>query len=699
MSESQRFKRILTRRAGASSDARVGRIARLAAAGVVAAAIGVPASAALVGNDDVADRPATVPAAGDRVAGGSNSSAAKRGDRDVRRFGASKARAAGAHAPRVQREASKPIYGTTVEKNLPITMADGTILRANVHRPTDPKTGELAPGRFPVVLIETAYGKDLAAYAAGFSDLLGAPEYFVKRGYMAVMVDVRGTGASEGQWSFNDPQEAEDSKEVIDWVADLPGSNGRVGMTGASYLGITQLFAAASVGKNSPLKAIFPMIASNSIFREAVMPGGLLGLEGVTAYLSLTALTNTTNPLIAADPETVAGPLADHLAGLLDFHAGATVDVLTGGPRSEDGAFWRARGPERVLDQIVENKVPAYLVGGFDDVFQGGVFRNYVGLQNAWAGRKTHLAMAPGQQVTGNYQALVGPWFHAGIGSGGPDLEAIQLRWFDRWLKGLRNGVENTSKPLHIIERGRQERELAQWPVPDASVRAYSLAPKGKLTTAPAPAGSANLIWTGVSLPCQRTTETWALGILQLATSQIGLPEPCADSALQPTLPGPLAQTFTTEPFTKAATIAGPITAEVNLKSTTRDAEIIAKVYDVDAGGRAVELTTGGLLASHRAVDEALSWHAKNGLTIYPHHPITHAARQPLVPGKTTTLQVFIPPTVHTFQPGHRLRVVLTTGETPDFIPLPGDIPNLLGGLYTLALGGATPSRLIVPVM
>lgn len=670
--------------------------ARVVLGAALALALGVPASVALVGNEEAPRRP------GSSALGRTTPQAGEGGTASAAPSGASTGRAtrsAQATSPAPAVASSAPVYGVSVRKNLPITMADGTILRANVYSPTDPATGKVAAGPFPVVLVETAYGKDLAGYAASFSKLLGDPEYFVKRGYISVMVDVRGTGSSEGQWSFNDPQEAEDSKQVIDWVAQLPHSNGRVGMTGASYLGITQLFAAAEVGPGSPLKAIFPMIASNSIFREAVRPGGLLGLEGVAAYLSLTAATNSLNPLIAADPRSVVGPLVDHVAGLLDFHVGATADVLAGGARAEDGAFWKARGPERVLAKVAGNGIPAYLVGGLDDVFQSGVFRNYVGLQNAWSGRSTTLPMAAGQRATGRYQALVGPWFHAGIGAGGPDLGEIQVRWFDRWLKGIKNGVENTSSPLRIIERDRRTHALAQWPVPQAPARAYALAPGGRLTTAKAPSGSAPLLWTGASLPCHRTTEIWNLGILQLALAQLGLVEPCADSALQPPLPAPLMQTFTTDPFVESVTVAGPISAEVTLQATTRDAEIIAKVYDVDPKGRAVEITTGGLLASHRAVDPGLSWDSSNGLRIYPHHPITHAARQLLTPGRTTTLEVAVPPTVHTFKPGHRLRLVLATGELPAFIPLPSDLPNLLGGIYAVKLGGSQPSRLIVPVV
>lgn len=605
--------------------------------------------------------------------------------------------AAAAAAPRP----SAPDFGSVERRNQEIRMADGTILRADVTVPADPRTGRAAAGRFPVVLTETAYGKDLATYAGGFTTLLGTPAYFARRGYIAVLADVRGTGASEGLWTFNDPQEAQDSVEVIRWAAALPESNGRVGMMGASYLGITQLFAAAEIGRGSPLKAIFPMVASNSIFREAIMPGGLLDSEGAALYLGLTAGLNVANPLISSrgDARLAAQPLLDHLGGLLGFHAALGGEVVTDGSRLEDGPFWRARGPERVLAQVVRNGIPAYLVGGLDDLFQSGVFRNYVGLQNAWARRPTTAPMAPGQRTTGRYQALVGPWFHAGIGKGGPELNALAIRWFDRWLKGVRNRADRTRTPLKVIGRDRRMRRLAQWPVPGTRATAFRLAPGGGLRTGDVPAGTTPLAFTGVSLPCNRSSEVWALGLGEAITDALGLPEPCRDGSAQPPLPAPATATFTTAPLARPLTIAGPLTASLVVRSTTPDAELIAKVLDVDEQGRARELTMGGLLASHRAVDEGLSWRGTDGLLLYAHHPITRAAKRPLVPGVPTRLDIDIPPTVHTLAAGHRLRVVLATGEFPARFPLPADLPALLGGIARVGLGGDAPSQLNVPVL
>lgn len=618
----------------------------------------------------------------------------------VPRAPATSARAVAARAKRPAAQPSQPRYGTLTRTNQAITMADGTVLRANVTVPADPTTGKAASGRFPVVLTETAYGKDNATYAGGFTGLLGRPDYYARRGYVAVIVDVRGTGASEGQWTFNDPQEAKDSVEVIRWAAALPASDGRVGMVGASYLGITQLFAAAAVGPGSPLKAIFPMIASNSIFREAVMPGGLLDAEGIAMYLGLTAGLNVANPLIASqgDPSVWAAPLADHIAGLLQFHVGVSAEALADGPRAEDGEFWRARGPERILDRIVANHIPAYLVGGLDDAFQSGVFRNFVGLQNAWSGRTTTLPMAARQQVTGRYQALVGPWFHAGIGKGGPDLDALALRWFDRWLKHVPNGIDRSATPLHVIERDRRTRELARWPLPSAPPRAFALTPTGGLTTAAADAGTTTVAFTGASMPCNRSTEIWLLGLGEAVTDALGVQEPCRDSSELGRLPAPASQEFTTEPLDAPLTIAGPITASLLIRSSTPDAELVAKLFDVDERGAERELTMGALLGSARATDPALSWRGANGLLIYPHHPITHAASRPLVPGRSERLDIEVLPTVHTLLPGHRLRLRLTGGEFPARFPLPDRLPDLLGGVYTVQLGTGA-SQLNVPVL
>ena len=112
-------------------------------------------------------------------------------------------------------------YGVGSAKNSPVTMRDGTVLRADVYYPTA-ANGKRAAGRFPVVLTLTPYGKNVAG-AAGVSDETGPSTYLVKRGYIDVVADVRGTGDSGGQFGLFDPKQDTDGRTLVDWAARRAG--------------------------------------------------------------------------------------------------------------------------------------------------------------------------------------------------------------------------------------------------------------------------------------------------------------------------------------------------------------------------------------------------------------------------------------------------------------------------------------------
>src|SRR3954469_25724992 len=143
-----------------------------------------------------------------------------------------------------------PRYGVGKQSNVAVTMSDGTVLRANVYFPTDPNTGAAAHGPFPVIMVQTPYGKDTTGSASGneggaeAGSQAGPMPYFVKRGYIDVVAEVRGTGDSGGTFNLLDPIEGRDGAELVNWASRLPHSNGRVGMYGPSYMGIDQYMTA-----------------------------------------------------------------------------------------------------------------------------------------------------------------------------------------------------------------------------------------------------------------------------------------------------------------------------------------------------------------------------------------------------------------------------------------------------------------------
>ena len=316
------------------------------------------------------------------------------------------------------------VYGTASTNDIAVTGAGGTTIRVNEIYPTT-ASGQPAKGPFPVLLTMTPYGKGQggssapgsAATPSSGSATGGADNYLVQRGYIEVVEDVRGTGDSNGSWGLFDPIQQRDAVKVLNWAAHLPNSNGKVGTYGPSYLGIDQLLLAGTVGKHSPLKAIFPMVPANDIYRDTSFMGGLLDFEFAETYLGLTGTLNTVNPLgdAVSDPallSDLAGVEADHVNGLATYHAAQTENILTGGPQAYDGSYWQARNPENMLARVAANHIPAYMVGGEFDIFQNGEPLNYAELQNAWAGRGTTAPMQAGQRTTGRYQLIVGPWEH-----------------------------------------------------------------------------------------------------------------------------------------------------------------------------------------------------------------------------------------------------------------------------------------------
>ncbi len=627
------------------------------------------------------------------------------------------------------------VYGTASMNDIKVKGARGTTIRVNEIYPTTP-SGQPAKGRFPVLLTMTPYGKGQggsssagsAAAPSNGSATGGADNYLVQRGYIEVVEDVRGTGDSNGSWGLFDPVQQQDAIKVLDWAAHLPHSDGRVGTYGPSYLGIDQLLLAGAVGRHSPLKATFPMVSANDLYRDTSFMGGLLDFEFSEAYLGLTGTLNTITPVTdaATDPallSDLAGIEADHVGGLASYHAAVTENVLTGGDEAYDGSYWQARNPENVLARVVANHIPAYLVGGEFDIFQNGEPLNYAELQNAWAGRSTTAPMVSGQRTTGRYQLIVGPWEH--LNGSAVTVDPLELRWFDTWLKHEHTGMAGTPTPLHYYDLGTGRfDETSTYPFTRSGPTHLYFGPSGTLSpSAPAAAGaggslpgpvppvaglpvsvpgvgpttSDTITWSPSGAPCGRPIDQWAMGGISVPAGAAGLLAPCvSDDRVAEA--GPSAISYTTSPLAQAETVAGPITATVYASATTSETELVAELEDVTPNGTAYPLTEGALLGSLRAVDQTRSWSA-DGVTVLPYHPFTQASSQPVVPGAVTKYQIQIFPTLVTIAPGNRLRLTLSTTDTPHLTPLPGELPKLAAGVYTISRSASAPSSVTLDTL
>src|SRR6266699_1565778 len=132
------------------------------------------------------------------------------------------------------------------EFDVPATMRDGTVLRANVFRPA----GE---GKWPALLTRLPYGKD---FPLGSSVL--DPAQVARRGYVVIVQDTRGRFTSEGEWEDPMRHEALDGYDTVEWASKLQYSNGLLGMYGISYFGFTQW--ASLIEQPQALKAAMPIM-------------------------------------------------------------------------------------------------------------------------------------------------------------------------------------------------------------------------------------------------------------------------------------------------------------------------------------------------------------------------------------------------------------------------------------------------------
>ncbi|MBA2955329.1 CocE/NonD family hydrolase [Nocardioides sp. MAH-18] len=593
--------------------------------------------------------------------------------------GATSAAHGGARASWAPRPPTYP--QTVVQQDLAIPMSDGTVLRGDLELPAN-ADGQAVDKRFPVIVTITAYNKA----TGGFGGLAGGDgSYLVQRGYAQLTVDARGTGSSEGEWAAFSRREDQDAGEVVEWAhsRQRPWSNGRVGMSGPSYLGISQIFAAGE--RPAGLKAIFPQVPAADVYRDVVASGGAIDVGFIPLWLGLVTGTSVIPPQVAAtDPQSGLGALFSHLTAAATFTAPLMLRALLGDEPAYDGPFYDDRSPGRVIDRVT---VPTFLVGGEFDIFQRGTPLLFENLRKR--GVPTKMIIGPWDHIQGSSGAEIGT---AGYGS----LSELQLRWFDRYVRGVPDPtLDRDIPPLTYYEQGSGRWTTGrQWMGRQraASFRLSGPATAGGghgvLTAGRAADGTAYVPPVPVSGLCTRSTNQWTAGLPRTALADL----PCwSDNAANDRT----GIVYETAPLTKALRLRGPINARLYTSSPTGDGMLSVAVSDVAPDGTVTRLTGGWQVLSHRALDTSRTRYL-DGQVIQPFHPFTKAAQKPLASGEVAPVDVEVFPTAASIAPGHRLRIAVQAFDVPHLLPTAPSLPGMLTGL-TIHSSAAYPSVLTVP--
>lgn len=518
-----------------------------------------------------------------------------------------------------------PSYGVIKQSGIQLTMSDGVVLIADVSFPTDLKTGQRVSDKFPVLLTQNPYN---VAIGGGVVSAFSG-DYFVQRGYIFASVDVRGTGRSQGVHEMFAPREAEDGAALVTWAAKIDGSDGRIGLQGCSQLGINQLETVTRLGPGSPVKAMIPACGSGDFYRDTAFDNGIPTL----------------------------------VAAALDIWA----DASKGGDKAFYRDYWRARDRIARAPSMASADIPMLFWSGWHEPGALGSLELYTALQNLASGRPASAKIGDGQEVSGKYQVILGDWGHAG----GLD-SAIELQWFDTWIKGIDTGLPKATRtPLHLAELGGSKRwvNASGYPLVTNYTPLY-LSSSGVLSRSlPSSSGQDELTWDGI----------WIDSI-----------------------------EYTSEPFAQGAMLAGPPAARIQLTSSNANAQLVLELFDKAADGSLKRISSGSVLGSLRSLDATKSWLDDKSL---PQRPFLALDKdQPLTPNQATRLDVPLWPTVWSIEPGHRLVVRIGTrvpiGDCAGLLSVPRGCSltepmsqSLEGGVYKLQRGGELGSLIALPLL
>jgi putative CocE/NonD family hydrolase len=565
-----------------------------------------------------------------------------------------------------------------IDKNVMVPMRDGVRLATDVYR-----LDNAAPA--PVLLARTPYDKERAVASTGVPfDIMRA----VQAGYTVVIQDVRGRFASEGTCNAHF-QEDRDGADTIAWAAVQPWSSGGVGTFGGSYVGCTQWIPARE--QPPALRAMAPAVTPSDMYEGSMYQGGANVLHGLRWAVGITQ--DEIRRRVARGgkpPDTGASldlqavlahlPLDDH--PLFRDTAPFWGDWLAH-PTAD--AYWRPISPCAWYEQV---SAPALNISGWYDIFLWSTLQNYQGMRQRGAS----------EQARRNQRVIIGPWTHsdfsgsfperefgAAAGSDVIDLAGIQLRWFDRWLRDVDNGVEEEAPVMLFVIGIDRWRTEADWPIPDTEYRPYYLHSAGQANTLH---GDGSL---SAEAPGDEPRDVFLYNPLRPVPTvggQVLLPGGNAN--------GPRDQravemrddvlAYSTPVLDRPVEVTGPIELVLFVASSARDTDFTGKLVDVYPDGRAMILTEGILRARYR-----------NSFT----------EPELLEPDAVYELQLNLWATANVFLPGHRIRLEVSSSNFPRFARnsnTGGEVATEAASAYRPAVNrifhdAAHPSRLILPII
>jgi predicted acyl esterase len=556
------------------------------------------------------------------------------------------------------RKTAEARHDLLVENDVEIPVRDGARLKADIFRP---KGG----GRFPAIMNIGGYRKDkiwvppadLEEKANPYMNWETVnPLWWIPRGYIAIRVDTRGSGKSPGRFDPWSRQEALDFYDCIEWAAKQRWCNGRIGTSGISYFAMNQWLVAGL--KPPSLKAIIPWEGAADMYRDLAYHGGLFCLGFVGNWYN--------------------NHMAHHLLGKPQEH---NPDALS--------SNWLWEYMSHSLDT------------GWFDQRRADWGRIEVPMLSAgnWSGMGLHLrgnteGFTRAASLLKKLRIHAGTHYHPFYSEDG---RRDQLRFFDYWLKGKRNGVMDEPPVKLLIRKGGKDnyqwRSEREWPLRRTRWTRFYLNPARVAVRNREPAEGL----LDLNPPKRKSAVRYsATGMSKAGIASASW----TSTALAGSLPR-LGVSFETAPLKEDLEVTGPVVLTLWVSSTTEDMDLFATLRNIDRDGadvweigqqqQNVPVAKGWLRASHRGLDRTLS---------RPHRPYhAHDRRLWLAANEPVRVDIEIWPTCMVFRKGHRIRLDIQPRDGVGSAPYTHYSADYNTGDNTLHTGGSMASHLLLPVI
>ncbi len=631
--------------------------------------------------------------------------------------------------------------GINLAKDVMVAMRDGVRLASDLYRPAGPD-GEPLPGPFPTILCRTPYDKTDRRYAE-------IADFFTPRGFVVVLQDLRGRHRSEGVGQYHhvcNQHDGTDGFDTVEWIAGQRWSNGRVGMVGSSFAGLVQTRAALE--RPPHLAAIWPDVCPTNSYHHQAREGGAMQLHMFWALF-----------MHAHDaPEIRDDPAAQQVVwdGLRDMRQ--WVERFRSPKPIQPGET-----PLRVVPNLERILFDYYRRGTYDEFWANEFndfercFARHADIPGTFTGgwfdpfavaMCNHFATMS-RQNRESQRLIMGPWTHVAMRGDSSSVGDVdfgpesvwgvrryfeeQLRWFGRWLRDDRTGVEDELPVRIFVMGGGSGRKTAQgkfdhggrwrhereWPIartrqtvhylhgdgtlrldppgPDAALRSYTFDPEHPVPTIggslcgimelPVESGDLDQMWRRFISPVARLRHIVPTGPAHQKEGPhiLGARPPCPLLADRPDV-----LVFRTPPLSEPVEITGPIIVRLWVSSSAVDTDFTAKL--IDEYPPSADYPEGYHM---NLVDSVIRTRYRNGWD----------REEMMEPGRVYAVEIRLQPTSNLFAAGHRIRIDISSSNFPrlDVNPNTGEPvgrhTHMVKARNTVYMDRERPSQVVLPII